>query len=373
MRWRGWARLTGLAGLLLLQLWPYPSVSNPPEHDLVPFPPQIKIWMKEKCFDCHSNQTSWPWYSYVAPFSWLVARDVRLGRVGFNFSSWSQYSPRQRTLGLRRSLQRIQEGQMPPQQYTWMHPGAIVEAEEVRALEAYIKERERVSTEDLSTEELLAWPSRSLPSSGENLRGVFRAEGRIDRHLVLQGAVVLARGDLVVGQGLSGQGAILASGKLSIEGLQGKVGPLGLVGLEGIRLQGSPESVVVGMLHSPQGMRVEGPQVDRQEHFSLPLAGVREIHMEFCRDDGELGERNERQAIIRYAHGQFVVWDPEFQTVHRAAGLEEALGASERTIKNDPATSATRWKRRFRKQWKKELQRLTKSGPPAILQLRLTL
>ncbi len=370
MRWRGWARLTGLAGFLLLQLWPYPSVSNPPEHDVVPFPPQIKVWMKEKCFDCHSNQTSWPWYSYIAPFSWWIARDVRLGRAGLNFSLWSQYSPRQRTLGLRRSLQRIQEGRMPPQEYTWMHPGEI-EEEQVRALEAYVKERERLAAEDFSEKELLAWPSRALPASGKSLSGIFRAQGRIDRPLDLQGAVILSHGDLVLSQGVTGHGAILASGKLTVEGLQGKVGPLGLAGLGGIRLQGSPKSQVLGTFHAPQKMQIDGPLLESQANFSLSLAGVRERHLEFCRDDGELGERIERQAIVRYSHGQYVIWDPEFQTVHRAAGLEEALMAAESTIMNDPATSVTRWRRRFRKQWRKELLLLTKPGPPAILQFSL--
>lgn len=372
MGWRARARLSGLAVFLLLQLWPYPSVSNPPQHDAVPFPPDIKEWMTEKCFDCHSNQTFWPWYSYIAPFSWWVARDVRQGRAGFNFSLWSNYSPRQRTLGLRRSLLRTQEGRMPPNEYTWMHPGSITD-EQIRSLEKWVKERERIAAEDFSEAELLAWPARALPASEGPLKGVFRAQGHIHRHLVLEDAVILSRGDLVLEQGVSGRGAILSSGKVIVRELQGEVGPIGLLSLDRLWLHGSPSCRLVAMLSAPGEVKVQGPRWKSLEDFSLTVNGVRETRVEFCRDDGELGERVERQAILRYAHGQFVIWDPEFQTVHRAAGLNEALNAVKLTLENDPATSSKRWNRRFRTDWKKELLLLTQPGPPAILQLKLTL
>lgn len=372
MGWRAWARLSGLVAFLLLQLWPYPSVSNPLPHDPVPFPPEIREWMTEKCFDCHSNRTSWPWYSYIAPFSWWVTRDVRLGRAGFNFSLWSQYSPRQQTLGLRRSLLRIQEGRMPPREYTWMHPGSITD-EQVGSLQEWIKERERIAAEDFSEAELLAWPGRALPSGEGPLKGVFRTQGRIQRHLVLQDAVLLSDGDLVLEKGVSGRGAILASGKVIVRELQGEVGPLGLLSLESLSLQGPPSCRILALLRAPGEVKIEGPQWEKLDDLSLPVTEIRERRVEFCRDDGEIGERVERQAVLRYGYGQFVIWDPEFQTVHRAADIDQALDAVERTLKNDPATSAKRWNRRFRKDWKNELLLLTKSGAPATLELKLTL
>ncbi len=78
---------------------------------------------KQACFDCHSNETVWPWYSNVAPVSWLVQRDVDEGRGRLNFSEWP--TARRRPGGDRRRDGRsvVSEGEMPPIQYKPMHSG----------------------------------------------------------------------------------------------------------------------------------------------------------------------------------------------------------------------------------------------------------
>ncbi|MBI5364102.1 MAG: heme-binding domain-containing protein [Planctomycetes bacterium] len=68
------------------------------------------------CFDCHSNQTHWPWYSHVAPFSWLVQRDVDRGRAALNFSEWHQ-----RPSKAVDALPTLCEGAMPPAPYRRTH------------------------------------------------------------------------------------------------------------------------------------------------------------------------------------------------------------------------------------------------------------
>lgn len=68
------------------------------------------------CFDCHSNQSIWPWYSYIAPVSWLVSFDVQEGRRRLNFSEWG--TGRQDTHEL---VEQINSGEMPPIQYTLIH------------------------------------------------------------------------------------------------------------------------------------------------------------------------------------------------------------------------------------------------------------
>lgn len=81
------------------------------------------------CFDCHSNQTDWPWYVHVAPFSWLVQSDVDEGRKKLNFSEWNRS---QEHAG--QSAKMVREGTMPPWYYAPFHPQANLSSAETRAL-----------------------------------------------------------------------------------------------------------------------------------------------------------------------------------------------------------------------------------------------
>ena len=115
-----------LAGLLI-QLIPLPgrghnpAVVSEPKWDNA----QTATLVKRACYDCHSNETVWPWYSYVAPVSWLIYGDVMEGRSKMNFSDWNR---RQRDA--REIVEVIQEGEMPPFQYLPMHPEARLTAAE---------------------------------------------------------------------------------------------------------------------------------------------------------------------------------------------------------------------------------------------------
>jgi heme-binding protein len=80
-------------------------------------------------YDCHSNETVWPWYSHVAPMSWLLQRDVDEGRRKLNFSEWGR--PRKEA---RESAKAVQKGEMPPWYYIPLHPDARLTAAETRAL-----------------------------------------------------------------------------------------------------------------------------------------------------------------------------------------------------------------------------------------------
>jgi hypothetical protein len=106
---------------LVMQLIPYGrgSHSNPPATR--PFPwtdPAAEAIARESCYDCHSNETQWWWATNIAPFSWLVQRDVDEGRARLNFSE-SAGPPSAREL-----QEVVDEGEMPPLQYTLIHPGA---------------------------------------------------------------------------------------------------------------------------------------------------------------------------------------------------------------------------------------------------------
>lgn len=109
--------------LLLAQLVPVER-RNPPVESEVDAPPEVVSVLRRACYDCHSNETVWPWYSRVAPVSWLVARDVKVGREELNYSAWERYSAEERAEWRGETWEDVAEGEMPPALYLWMHPDA---------------------------------------------------------------------------------------------------------------------------------------------------------------------------------------------------------------------------------------------------------
>ena len=107
--------------------------SNPPVEDDIRTPKEVDAILRRSCYDCHSNETRWPWYSYVAPVSWLVAKDVEEGREDLNFSRWSQGEQEVDEI-----LEEVQKGKMPMKIYLTTHPGAKMGAEDVAVLEKWI-------------------------------------------------------------------------------------------------------------------------------------------------------------------------------------------------------------------------------------------
>lgn len=87
-------------------------------------PPDVEKILKRSCFDCHSNHTTWPWYSNIAPMSWLVADDVKKGRNKMNFSEWGKMSASKQGIKLDKICEEITEGEMPLKQYLMIHKDA---------------------------------------------------------------------------------------------------------------------------------------------------------------------------------------------------------------------------------------------------------
>jgi len=83
------------------------------------------------CGDCHSNRTVWPWYTEVAPVSWLMAYGVKEGRRAVNFSEWAAYPSEQRRLLLAASCHDASAGKMPGSAWTWLHPEARLSAQDI--------------------------------------------------------------------------------------------------------------------------------------------------------------------------------------------------------------------------------------------------
>ena len=97
--------------------------------------PETRAIAERACFDCHSNQTVWPWYSNIAPSSWLLAKDVAEGREEMNFSDWGRLP--QSADEIARELER---GSMPPSRYLALHPEArLSDAEIAQLIEGFRK------------------------------------------------------------------------------------------------------------------------------------------------------------------------------------------------------------------------------------------
>ena len=121
--------VVGLAIFLLVQFVPIdrnnpPTISEPKWSS-----PEARTLVMDSCGQCHSNNTEWPWYSYIAPASWLINFDVVRGRGEFNFSDWNNNPGYIGDL-----VEAINEGEMPPIQYTLFHPGSTLDAQEKQAL-----------------------------------------------------------------------------------------------------------------------------------------------------------------------------------------------------------------------------------------------
>ena len=102
--------------------------TNPPNDGEVPATPEVRAILRRACYDCHSNETVWRWYSHVAPVSWLVAHDVKEGRAALNFTAWNAIDPGKQTKLIRESWDEVSEGEMPPALYLPMHSDASLTA-----------------------------------------------------------------------------------------------------------------------------------------------------------------------------------------------------------------------------------------------------
>jgi hypothetical protein len=92
----------------------------------------VKAILERSCYDCHSNRTRWPWYSHVAPVSWLVARDVHEGREELNFSNWPAFDLEKQDDHLKHIKKQVERGKMPLPIYLSMHPRARLSESERR-------------------------------------------------------------------------------------------------------------------------------------------------------------------------------------------------------------------------------------------------
>jgi hypothetical protein len=117
-----------------------PERTNPPVDQTqivqghLQVPTEIASILRRSCYDCHSNETHWPWYSAIAPASWLVTNDVEEGRKHMNFSEWGTYKTGKVLRLLEAMCEEASASGMPLRQYVLLHPGAGLSEVEIKAL-----------------------------------------------------------------------------------------------------------------------------------------------------------------------------------------------------------------------------------------------
>jgi hypothetical protein len=122
--------LAGIAGAMIIIQFipaPLPATKDDNPDDIIQtglVSSEVANVMKAACYDCHSNQTRYPWYSYVAPVSWLIKHDVEDGREELNFSEWATMPKRRVIKKLEEIGEMVQEGEMPLRVYKITHHDA---------------------------------------------------------------------------------------------------------------------------------------------------------------------------------------------------------------------------------------------------------
>ncbi|UOY05598.1 heme-binding domain-containing protein [Muricauda sp. SCSIO 64092] len=115
-----------LIALVLLQFWrPEKNVST--ENVVADFEAQtqpsneVALILEQKCYDCHSNNTVYPWYAEVAPISLWIDGHIEEGREHFNVSDWASWDLEKKDHKMDELVEEVEEGHMPEDSYTWMH------------------------------------------------------------------------------------------------------------------------------------------------------------------------------------------------------------------------------------------------------------
>jgi hypothetical protein len=138
--------------LLVIQLIPV-ARTNPPVTADIPTSPEVKAVLKRACYNCHSNETVYPWYSHLAPVSWLIARDVAEGRKKLDFSNWDRYNSKDQNKHIHEIWENVSEGEMPPWYYRLVHREARLSSADQQVLRSWAGALPRLKGEKDADEE----------------------------------------------------------------------------------------------------------------------------------------------------------------------------------------------------------------------------
>ncbi len=116
----------------LVSLNAFLEETNPPEN--------VRVILKETCYDCHSNTTRYPWYNNITPVNYWLADHVKHGTKHLNFSKWEKYSLKRKDHKLEELIEMVEEREMPLPSYTWTHGEAKLSQEQINQVIAWAKQ-----------------------------------------------------------------------------------------------------------------------------------------------------------------------------------------------------------------------------------------
>jgi hypothetical protein len=132
--------LLGLLVVVVLIQTVQPDRSNPAVTGPLEAPSEVMSVLRRACYDCHSNETRWPWYSSIAPASWLLSYHVNDGRKHLNFSTWTALDSARRLHAYLEILDVLESGEMPLTSYLLLHRDAVLSDEETLLLVGWAEE-----------------------------------------------------------------------------------------------------------------------------------------------------------------------------------------------------------------------------------------
>jgi hypothetical protein len=111
-------------------------------------PGNVTQVLKENCYDCHSNNTNYPWYTNIQPVGWWMQHHVNDGKEELNFSEFGTYKPKRQAHKMEEIAELVGEGEMPLKSYTWMHKNAVLNQQQKEIIIKWAKELQvKIETE----------------------------------------------------------------------------------------------------------------------------------------------------------------------------------------------------------------------------------
>ena len=127
--------LIGLVIVLIVIQFIQPEKNQSTDHSkdirtVYAIPAEVQAVLKQSCYDCHSNYTTYPWYSRIQPVAWWLQHHIDEGKEHLNFSEFASYTPKKQAHKLEETAELVENGEMPLNSYTWMHAGAKLSKEQ---------------------------------------------------------------------------------------------------------------------------------------------------------------------------------------------------------------------------------------------------
>ncbi|MGX5684229.1 heme-binding domain-containing protein [Chryseobacterium cucumeris] len=102
-------------------------------------PDNVQFVLRQSCYDCHSNSTHYPFYSYIQPLGYYIEKHIKNGKEELNFNEWGSYSQRKQANKLESVANQIQQKKMPLTSYTYLHPKAVLSESQIKEMIRWIE------------------------------------------------------------------------------------------------------------------------------------------------------------------------------------------------------------------------------------------